>query len=241
MTRSIPRVVVSGALAVLAAGCGLTDYYDRFDKDQARLAAWDEENRLLAPPVQLPSRKRAAPGRQPGPVLEVFLRPPVGIAPTPTVEVDDFLYHYARGTAASNPTPGTGQASDPYQGVEDVYLAVAVQPEKDKDREFVDEVCKFFGVPPTRPEEVAPVKPAGGGPPLQFYNIGFNLTEDAGKLKRGSYSIFFYFEGAMQVAVVFRVAPGRETTATLNKQFQYSLGTLAVGSAGSQKLARYGR
>lgn len=70
------------ALILLPLGCGLTDYDEQLKATQERLKLVDEENELLADPLELPDRG-----------TPVFFRPPKGIAPKPS-KAGDWLVHY---------------------------------------------------------------------------------------------------------------------------------------------------
>ena len=59
--------------ALPAAGCGLADYENKMRETDARLQRFDEENKVLGDPLQLPGGDAATPAA-------VFLRPPKGVA-----------------------------------------------------------------------------------------------------------------------------------------------------------------
>ncbi len=69
-------------VAVLLPGCGLTDYEEQLKATQERLKLVDEENQLLADPLELPDRG-----------TPVFFRPPKGITSKPS-KTGDWLVHF---------------------------------------------------------------------------------------------------------------------------------------------------
>jgi hypothetical protein len=63
------RSILAGLL-VLTAGCGLSDYENRMDSEQARIKKFDEDNKNLEDAAELPSD------------AHVFFRPPAGMKKT---------------------------------------------------------------------------------------------------------------------------------------------------------------
>ena len=81
-----PTLLLLGLAALAPAGCGLADYEKKMREADARLQRFDEENKLLDNPLALPSN---------GPPVDVFLRPPKGIAKDPSNQPGDIQYHFA--------------------------------------------------------------------------------------------------------------------------------------------------
>lgn len=76
---SFPPWLLAAALAFTSClGCGLSDYEARMRAEEDRLRYIDEEDRLLADPVEVP------PGAEgEAPPVDVFFRPPKGIQRSP--------------------------------------------------------------------------------------------------------------------------------------------------------------
>jgi hypothetical protein len=129
---------------VLGAGCGLADYERRFEQQQARLKALDEENKYLGDPVEIPS------GTDNDPPVEVFWRPPKGISRSSDDKSFGDLAHYPRAGAGG--------------GVAEVYLAV-----RTGDRSFLTEGIKPLVSGPLETKRVS--KPIPGREPLPFYAL----------------------------------------------------------------------
>jgi hypothetical protein len=67
-------------------GCGLADYEKKMQDAEVRVQRFDEENRLLGAPLTFPA--------DPAPPMEVFLRPPKGVAKSPDAAKDQPQYHF---------------------------------------------------------------------------------------------------------------------------------------------------
>jgi hypothetical protein len=90
-----------GAIALFIAGCGVSHYQAKMLEEQERIRRFDEENKLLDAPLQLPSKKKddKGPAR---PV--VFIRPPKGISSTAEAhEKSSILYRYRVGSKSNLP------------------------------------------------------------------------------------------------------------------------------------------
>jgi hypothetical protein len=74
-------------LLLAVAGCGLADYEKKMREADARVQHFDEENKLLGDPLNLPGADRAPP-------VDVFLRPPRGVSKSGAA---DDPYHFAGG------------------------------------------------------------------------------------------------------------------------------------------------
>src|SRR5439155_9457336 len=69
-----------------ASGCGLSEYQSRMDEQRTRLQNFDDNNRLLDDPIDMPRLKLKDKDGNPGEKLawpDVFLRLPKGYATTP--------------------------------------------------------------------------------------------------------------------------------------------------------------
>src|SRR5689334_3763719 len=75
-----PRQRIGFLLALATAGCGLSDYAGQMSSEAARVRAWDEEAKLLGPPITMPALPRKDDKDQ---TWNVFLRLPLGVATSP--------------------------------------------------------------------------------------------------------------------------------------------------------------
>ena len=81
------RALLVAALgAPVLSGCGLADYEKKMQDAEARVQRFDEDNRLLGDPLTFPADQ--APG------MDIFLRPPKGVAKSHDTRKDQPPYHF---------------------------------------------------------------------------------------------------------------------------------------------------
>ena len=224
------------ALGLLAAGgCGLAEYESQMDQEQKRIAAQDEENKYLEPPVVLPAEKDVQPFCPPG---EISFRPPKGIAFNKgEVIVSRLLYRFpaaspgsssgTAGSSGSSVTGGATGASSSTSSLQAVYLGAA---KAMKRSDFVDACTP--GAPWLKLVVAKPLQNFG---PLQPYGRP-EIVFETGATDFGpsTYLVNFFKDplGNYQVLIVFQVATPSQGASTLLQQppFKYSLQSLKVGS-----------
>jgi hypothetical protein len=170
-------------LALLAAlgGCGLSDYEARMREAQARLKRFDEENKLLGEPLQVPTRTDEK-TKAVVPVADAFVRPPRGIMSMPEKEPrSGLLYRYP---------PAQGGAA-PFTQVEVAYGT--------GQKDFVNEVLDRFGNTNEKPKK-RQIRSAAGEQTRTILSLEF----DDGPT---GYSINIFLDEKTPLAVVFWLAP----------------------------------
>ena len=80
-------MLVSAVAALAQAGCGVADYEKKMLDAEVRVQRFDEDNRLLGAPLTFPS--------DPAPPLDIFLRPPKGVAKSHDTAKDQAPYHFS--------------------------------------------------------------------------------------------------------------------------------------------------
>jgi hypothetical protein len=205
------KMLLLAAVALVVAGCGLSEYERRMGEEEDRLQYFDLEVKNLDDALVLPPKKE---GKKEIAPPDVFIRAPKGIR---SVAEDSMyagmLYRYARsGSATGSPFV-------------EVLLAAA-----ESKKNFRNDVLRVFpGVDPTHGKRVT--KPSPGRTPLQFDSWA---SEDNLTLT------YFYFHerGSMQVVVVYRVDKAR-TGGTTQTQIDMSLASLAVPPEAGRARAIY--
>jgi len=181
--------------------------------EATRLQTWDEEDKLLGPPITMPELPKKDGKAQ---AWEVFLRLPRGVDTTPKTQQNSALALLYGGQLA--------QYVCGYRtGVLNVYLAVAVEP-----KNFASTVIGHFpvsggsDVPVTIPRSVILLGTAKGLTP----EIAVRRRSIDGQL--ASYSFNFYEHEKVQVAVVYEIDKGNGTKA--DAAIKASLASLGEGT-----------
>jgi hypothetical protein len=139
VTRLWKTIWISLAICSLAAaGCGLGDYEECLNKEQARLARLEEEQAKLTAELTLPKEEeqiydpsKPLPPRFPTPF---YYRPPIGIgANQPVIMVPGMIYSYPVARNA------------PFSSNSTQRLDVAASSTMSQ-ADFVNEVCPKFGL-----------------------------------------------------------------------------------------------
>jgi hypothetical protein len=203
-------------LSFVLAGCGLSEYAGMMSSEAARVRQWDEETRLLGPPVKMPDlpKKKDKDGKDVEQRWSIFLRPPRGVSDTPTV------VQASGQTQMFGPLVQYAAGSNTF-GIRNVYLGVGVD-----QKEYVSTVFSQFGV-------------TGGG---ETVTIPRSLTVLDSTAKSPSaevtvkrktvetdflYSFNIYERDKVQVAVVFQMDKGNGAKA--DAAIKESLATLGEG------------
>jgi hypothetical protein len=221
--RPSPRfAALLAGLILLPAGCGLSDYSGQMANEGALVRQWEEENKLLGEPLQMPVFPKKE-GEKQAPSWNVFLRPPLGVSPTPVAQQGSKLTQM-EGPLAKYTAKGNSF------GLQYVYLGVGSDP-----KEFMAQVYNQFGA-------------AAGGEssvPIPRSTVLLNGQEDlrpeitvkrkAFDNQQSHYSFNFYEHGkSAVVAVVYQMAKGaagkeKEAVARAEPAIRASLATLGEG------------
>jgi hypothetical protein len=193
-------------LTLTAAGCGLNDYEARMTAIQQRIQQRDEENKLLADPIDVPTRTE---GKKKVEVGSLFFRPPMGIPSScsPSDPRGGLLYRFP--STASPP----GAGSDAPGAV--ALVEVAFAPLKVK---LGEDVLRLF--PNADPKTAWSKHTLPGDEGGQTFQTA-EFSDD-----NYFYSINICAGNASQVAVVFWVVKGSEQN--VRKTLDLSLKTLAL-------------
>jgi hypothetical protein len=205
---------------MFASGCGLSEYEQRMASEQTRLAAIDQENKILGDQIDLPPR-RPTPATQPPPppLPELFMRVPKAISSKADEEAftGGVLYRFSKLASPKE----TAQKDT---GLLEIYLAVGLEK---KGEEFRKEVLQRFGTTQAlRPDTRQPV----GRSPLTFEACSFL---DA-RLPQSSYSVYLYPAGSNEVAIVFRAEATTAALPLVREQMDYTLKSFALGNTANQ-------
>jgi hypothetical protein len=202
------------ALALLPAGCGLSDYAAQMSSEASRVRQWEEEAKVLGDPLRMPQLPKKDDKEQ---TWNVFLRPPHGISDKPVAQQQDTKLSQQYGPLVQYP----GSQNSP-TGIQALYLGVGSDP-----KEFAGQVYSQFATNP------------GGESTVTIPRSEVLLSGTAGaldpeiRLKRKThegqalYQFNFYERGKVQVAVVFQLAKGNAAKADV--AIRTSLGTLGEG------------
>jgi hypothetical protein len=202
------------ALALLSAGCGVTEYANQMSSEAGRVRAWKQENDRLGKPLWMPEFPKKD-GKEV--IWDVFLRPPLGVSEVP-ITPPKSNYAQMFGPLVQYPA-GNNIPS----GIRALYLGYAAD-----SKDFMAKVYNQFGVA------------AGGETTIVLARSTVLLTGTAKslspevtikrKLAEGQslYSFNFCEHGSEIAAVVFQMDKGSSTTKA-DDAISASLATLGVG------------
>jgi hypothetical protein len=202
------------AAALLAAGCGVSDYAGHMSSEAALLRMWKEEEDVLGEPLRMPEfPKKDGKDQQ---TWNVFLRPPHGVSEKPTAQQNSKLTQFF-GPLAQYAAKGNRF------GIQNIYLGVGTDP-----KEFPSAVYGQFGASPEGESAVtiprSPVLLSGAGKDLKPEIVVKRKVYDGPSF----YSFNFYDRGKVQVAVVFQMDKG--SAAKARDAIEKSLSTLGEGA-----------
>jgi len=199
-----------------ALGCGLSEYQQKYEKQQERMNYLDQENQYLGSPLNVPAPKESK-----NVPPKVFLRLPIGISPNHDEKPEGILYRYPKSgskiSVDSNVKPSE---------IDSAFFAV----ETDKDWNEIKKRAlePFKGVDlqnvPTVNLEVP------GRPPRTFQTITFRYGDDPA----WTYQFYFYKDDVYRVAIGFRGTDKVMASDNAKQAMEYSVKTLAVGKAASR-------
>jgi hypothetical protein len=236
------------ALLLGVAGCDLGDYERHQDDERARVTYFDNENKVLSDPVNLPrhkvpvviTNKKGKPEKKfeanALQKLDIYLRPPKGYPINMTKEdennpYNNFLYRYA---ARGN-------------GVYNLFIGAVIDKKKSADEFHADvrqALSQFYLKEYKRPitftpkktvtDRLEPIK-TGREPPSPIFFQKVSYT-DALKDATLQFDIYLYKSGSEQVAIVFEMPYGDQRW---NSALAYSLKTFDTRAAAATKRREY--
>ncbi len=199
-----------------AWGCGLSEYQQKYEKQQERMNYLDQENQYLGSSLNVPAPKESK-----NVPPKVFLRLPIGISPNYDEKPEGILYRYPKSgskiAADSNVKPSE---------IDSAFFAV----ETDKDwNEFKKRALEpFQGVDLQNVRTVNLEVP--GRSPKTFQTITFRYGDDA----TWTYQFYFFKDDVYRMAIGFRGTDKVMASDNAKQAMEYSLKTLAVGKAASR-------
>src|SRR5262245_35827194 len=166
------RFILSASL-LGALGCGLSEYQQKYEKQQERMNYLDQENQYLGSPLKVPVSKESKNAPP-----QVFLRLPIGISPNHDEKPEGILYRYPKSSSKAMTESGAKPSE-----IESVVFAV----ETDQDwNDFKKRALKpFEGVDAQNLRTINLEVP--GRPPKSFQTINFTYGDDP------TWSYQFYF------------------------------------------------
>jgi hypothetical protein len=199
-----------------AVGCGLSEYQQKYEKQQERMNYLDQENQYLGSPLSVPAPKETK-----NIPPKVFLRLPLGISLNYDEKHEGILYRYPKSgskiSADSNVKPSE---------IESVFFAV----ETDKDwNDFKKQALEPFKSVDLQNVRMVNLE-VPGRPPKTFQTITFRYDDDP----TWTYQFYFYKEDVYRVAIGFRGADKVMASDNAKQAMEYSVKTLAVGKAASR-------
>jgi hypothetical protein len=219
---------------LLASGCGLGDYEKRMHDEQARVVAFDDEDRALGPPLVMPENPYDEKENKGHPIPEnqVFLRPPRGISPNPV------------GKDQEAPTRAGDVVLFRYAGEGYNLFLAGVPPGTLTTKQFRDDVRKAlseYSATVLKQPLTFPADAAESGvlkeplltktvkvPPIRLVS---QVVDDSIEGEKGSrYLIYFHSGDANQhVAVIYQVPRAAAEQVNVTQAIDFSLRTLGVG------------
>jgi hypothetical protein len=209
--RSLRYPALLAAGAMLLASCGLSEYTGQMSSEAVHARNWDEESKLVAPPLKMPELPLKDGKEQ---IWTAFLRPPRGVQADPVTQGEQ-SFAKLRGSLAQYTGGG------PF-GIQNVYLGVVGE-----QKDYLNTVCSQFTATWSKEEVVTlPRSPTllAGAPKAAPQVIELRRKTGEGQ---SYYSVNVYNHDGIQVAVVYEVEKGAETKSV--PAIKASLATLAEG------------
>ena len=238
-------------MMLLLAGCGLPDYEKRMDEQRARIAKFDEMNRQLDAPIEMPSvqPKNEKEPPQPAWPFEVYLRLPTGLGTKQKDKVFSMktfpLVRYAG---------ETGMAAFVAAG----FIQESKKSDVAAERKFTTETFRRetrvalqikYDVAFSEKQRLSPYEaPIFSAYPDSTTNLMFKhlqYSNLAGGPKIGNFALELYFfedeEAGKQIAIAFQ-RPARLTDPDAHRRLiDSSLGTLDISNEAPSKRASFRR
>jgi len=200
------------AVGLLGAwGCPLSEYQQKYEKQQERMNYLDQENQYLGSPLNV-----TAPKESKNVPPKVFLRLPLGISPNYDEKPEGILYRYPKSgskiAADSNVKPSE---------IDSVFFAV----ETDKDwNEFKKRALEPFGGVDVQNVRTINLE-IPGRPPKTLQTINFTYGDDPSWM----YQFYFYKDDVYRMVIGFRGTDKVMASDNAKQAIEYSVKTLAIG------------
>lgn len=205
-------------LALSLTGCGVSDYEKKMLEAQVRLQRFEEEKKLLGPPLNIPTTLDE--NKVPVPVARLFLRPPVGISP----QADNAAQ--PRGQLFYSYRPDKGPAAGPFALVEVAFATAGREPE------FAAEVLRAFTATGGATTRTQQLRVPGRSESLTFQTTEFEDGQFA-------YSVNLWRGPKRLVAVAYWMP--RDQKGQARRAIELSLGTIALDGEAQEQRRAYER
>lgn len=247
--RSIALVVLIGA-----SGCGLSDYQSRMDAQRRRVQEFDEANRLLDDPIDVPriqyrDPKETTPSERAAWDFEMFLRLPQGYATMPRDKAPyhNFFFRYFGGSEG-----GLG-----------IFIAAAKVADKEEEfgkyslatfRSYVKPALEDYYLqrykihyllqeknkPEKKEFKVVTAYPNPEAPAKIAYTT-FTYTDEGNKAQKDhiAFDVYLHERSGKQVCLVVHRPLQSANAAKLKASIEASLGSLDVTFEAGTKRAEY--
>jgi hypothetical protein len=252
--RSIALVVLIGA-----SGCGLADYQSRMDAQRRRVQEFDEANRLLDDPIDVPrigfrDPKENTPSERAAWDFEIFLRLPQGYGATAKEKIafpDNFtVFRYAGGSeGAANIFVAAARVADPDKkepefgkhtpedflsyvkpALEDYYRKnLKAQP---FPKQKSTEAAKEVKAVTAYPDPTGPGK-------ISYIMFTYSDEGNAQIKDRHAFDVYLHKRAGKQVCIVFQRSMQPANPAKLKASIDACLGSLDVTLEAVTKRAEY--
>jgi hypothetical protein len=207
------------AVLLFALGCGLSEYQEKFARQQERVNYWDRENEYLGKPIELPKKKEG----DTSPGMLIFFRPPLGVLATPDEKPVGVLFHYAKAGSAKSAKGSAAKVS----GIQDVYVARSINTDWSAFKAEV--LASIKGAEGTATRIVTFSPP--GREPITFETLSFTAGADPVM----NYQFYFFRNETYRVAIGFQ-GPAKVMSSDVSKEaIELSLKSLAVGVAAKER------
>jgi hypothetical protein len=214
-----PCVICLVAILLFALGCGLSEYQEKFARQQERVNYLDRENEYLGKPIELPKKKEG----DSSPSLSVFFRPPFGIATSPDENSLGVLSHYGKAGSTKSSKGSAGKLS----GIQHVYLLVRINMDWSV---FKNEVLASFKDSEGKTTKIITLSPPGREA-ITLETLAFTAGADPAM----NYQFYFFRNEIYRVAIVFQ-GPEKTMSSEVSKEaIEVSLKSLAVGDAAKER------
>ncbi len=239
----LERLALVAALALVAVGCGLSDYEQRMDAQRARMKLFDEESKQLDDAIEIPTRKEGDKEVSVWP-FDVFLRLPKGYSAAPKeygynklvlcryAGKDGHSIFVAAGLLAERAKDNKYKPGE--WPAEDFRLNV-----RGALQEFYKQEMKFIVTLPASKLERQTIQPASWQadklPPLVVEREAFTDQINTFIKEHSMFRIYHHHQDKHQVAVIYQFPKAQENDAVLATAIDWSIKSLDIGATASGK------
>jgi hypothetical protein len=202
-------LLAAGLLGAL--GCGLSEYQQKYEKQQERMNYIDQENQYLGSPLHVPVSKesKSAPP-------QVYLRLPLGISPNYDEKPEGILYRYPKSSSKIS-----ADSNSKVSQIDSVFFAVEI----DKDwNDFKKQALDPFKSVDAQNLRTLNLEVPGRAPKT-FQTVSFTYGDDPS----WTYQFYFFKDDVYRVAIGFRGTDKIMASENAKQAMEYSVRTLEVG------------